>query len=127
MPVKGLYLCGSGAHPGGGVTGVPGMNAAREIAKDLNHRRIDDGEGEMKFGSIVPLLRMFDIPATRAFYIDYLGFSVDFEHRFEPELPLYMQVSRGACRLHLTQHHGDCCPGAPFASTAMMFSGCTRN
>jgi len=35
MPVAGLYLCGSGAHPGGGVTGVPGMNAAREIAKDL--------------------------------------------------------------------------------------------
>jgi phytoene dehydrogenase-like protein len=39
MPIKGLYLCGSGAHPGGGVTGVPGMNAAREIAKDLNRRR----------------------------------------------------------------------------------------
>jgi len=38
MPLKGLYLCGSGAHPGGGVTGVPGMNAAREIAKDLKHR-----------------------------------------------------------------------------------------
>ena len=35
MPVKGLYLCGSGAHPGGGVTGVPGHNAAREIARDL--------------------------------------------------------------------------------------------
>ena len=35
MPIVGLYLCGSGAHPGGGVTGVPGMNAAREIIKDL--------------------------------------------------------------------------------------------
>lgn len=35
MPVKGLYLCGSGAHPGGGVTGLPGRNAAREIVKDL--------------------------------------------------------------------------------------------
>ncbi|HET6781164.1 MAG TPA: hypothetical protein VFH67_03615, partial [bacterium] len=33
-PVRGLYLCGSGAHPGGGVMGAPGHNAAREILKD---------------------------------------------------------------------------------------------
>lgn len=35
LPLAGLYLCGSGAHPGGGVTGAPGHNAAREIIKDL--------------------------------------------------------------------------------------------
>ncbi len=34
-PVNGLYLCGAGTHPGGGVTGGPGANAAREIVKDL--------------------------------------------------------------------------------------------
>jgi phytoene dehydrogenase-like protein len=34
-PIRGLYLCGSGAHPGGGVTGAPGHNAAREILRDL--------------------------------------------------------------------------------------------
>ncbi len=33
-PVKGLYMCGAGTHPGGGVTGAPGHNAAREILKD---------------------------------------------------------------------------------------------
>jgi len=40
MPVKGLYLCGSGAHPGGGVTGIPGRNAAREIIKDARRSRM---------------------------------------------------------------------------------------
>jgi phytoene dehydrogenase-like protein len=39
MPVDGLYLCGSGAHPGGDVTGAPGANAAREILADLKRRR----------------------------------------------------------------------------------------
>jgi hypothetical protein len=35
MPVLGLYLCGSGAHPGGGVTGAPGHNAAQTVIADL--------------------------------------------------------------------------------------------
>jgi len=38
-PLAGLYLCGSGTHPGGGVTGVPGHNAAREILRDVRRRR----------------------------------------------------------------------------------------
>lgn len=37
-PIKGLYLCGAGTHPGGGVTGGPGSNAGREIIKDLKRR-----------------------------------------------------------------------------------------
>jgi phytoene dehydrogenase-like protein len=37
-PVRGLYLCGAGAHPGGGVTGAAGHNAAREILSDLRRR-----------------------------------------------------------------------------------------
>ena len=37
-PLKRLYLCGAGAHPGGGLTGLPGANAAREVARDLNRR-----------------------------------------------------------------------------------------
>ena len=36
MPLEGLYLCGAGAHPGGGVAGLPGRSAAREIQKDLD-------------------------------------------------------------------------------------------
>ena len=37
-PIPGLYMCGSGTHPGGGVTGAPGHNAAREILKDFRRR-----------------------------------------------------------------------------------------
>ncbi|HWK53751.1 MAG TPA: NAD(P)/FAD-dependent oxidoreductase [Hyphomicrobiales bacterium] len=39
LPLRGLYLCGAGAHPGGGVTGVPGHNAAREILRDARRGR----------------------------------------------------------------------------------------
>ena len=38
-PVERLYLCAAGAHPGGGVSGLPGHNAAREIARDLKRRK----------------------------------------------------------------------------------------
>jgi phytoene dehydrogenase-like protein len=37
-PLAGLYMCGSGTHPGGGVTGLPGHNAAREVVRDLKRR-----------------------------------------------------------------------------------------
>jgi phytoene dehydrogenase-like protein len=40
MPLAGLYLCGSGAHPGGGVTGAPGRNAAQEIIADFRRRKV---------------------------------------------------------------------------------------
>ena len=38
-PIAMLYLCGAGTHPGGGITGIPGANAAREIIKDLKVTR----------------------------------------------------------------------------------------
>jgi hypothetical protein len=59
-----------------------------------------------------PILRIFDEAKAREFYLDYLGFQVDWEHRFGDNFPLYMQVSRGACLLHLSEHHGDACPGS---------------
>ena len=59
-----------------------------------------------------PILRIFDEAKARAFYLDWLGFTVDFEHRFEPGTPIYMGISLGACKLHLSEHHGDGTPGA---------------
>lgn len=66
----------------------------------------------MEFRSPIPILRSFDEGKMRDFYLDFLGFSVDWTHRFSPDLPLYIQLSRGGCRIHLSEHHGDCCPGA---------------
>jgi uncharacterized glyoxalase superfamily protein PhnB len=61
---------------------------------------------------MTPILRIFDEAKAREFYLDFLGFQVDWEHRFEPDLPLYMQVSRDGCVLHLSEHYGDGSPGA---------------
>lgn len=60
----------------------------------------------------IPILRIFDVVKAREFYVDFLGFTVDWEHRFEPGLPLYLQVARAGLTLHLSEHHGDACPGS---------------
>jgi uncharacterized glyoxalase superfamily protein PhnB len=65
----------------------------------------------VKLGRVTPILRIFDEAKAREFYIDFLGFTVDWEHRFEPDLPLYMQVSKDDCVLHLSEHFGDGSPG----------------
>ena len=66
----------------------------------------------MSIGRTTPVLRVFDEQKAKDFYVDFLGFNVEWEHRFEDGLPLYLEVSRGDCAIHLTEHHGDCCPGA---------------
>ena len=64
------------------------------------------------FGAPTPILRSFDERRTKRFYVDFLGFEVEFEHRFEPGMPLYLGIRKGECRLHLSEHYGDAAPGA---------------
>ena len=66
----------------------------------------------MAFGKTTPILRIFDEAKAKEFCIEFLGFKVDWEHRFEAGLPLYMQISKDGCIIHLSEHHGDCSPGA---------------
>ena len=61
---------------------------------------------------IIPILRIFDEDKAKEFYVDFLGFEVDWEHRFEEDFPLYAQITKGNFHIHLTGHHGDCCPGS---------------
>lgn len=60
----------------------------------------------------IPILRSFDEAKAKAFYLDFLGFEVTFEHRFEPNTPLYMGIRRGDCHLHISEHFGDATPGS---------------
>lgn len=57
-----------------------------------------------------PILRIFDYIKTIEFYVDWLGFKIDWEDKPE-NTPSYMQVSLGNIVIHLSEHHGDCSPG----------------
>jgi len=66
----------------------------------------------VQFQGMVPVFRIFSLEKAREFYLDFLGCQVDWEHRFAPNAPVYMRVSRGGLVIHLSEHHGDCTPGA---------------
>lgn len=66
----------------------------------------------IKLGPVIPTLRIFDIAKAREFYLDFLGFTWDWEHRFDENAPVYAQVSRAGVVIHLTEHHGDGTPGS---------------
>jgi hypothetical protein len=54
--------------------------------------------------SAIPVLRMFDEAKAKAFYLDYLGFEIDWESRFSATAPLYLQIHLGDAILHLNGH-----------------------
>lgn len=65
----------------------------------------------MTFAAPIPILRSFDEAKTKEFYLDFLGFQIEFEHRFHDGAPLYMGVKKGDCVLHISEHFGDSVPG----------------
>lgn len=67
---------------------------------------------EIVFEHGIPVLRIFDVAKALEFYVDFLGFTLDWEHRYAPDLPLYAQVSRSGLVLHLSEHYGDGTPGS---------------
>jgi len=58
-----------------------------------------------------PILRIFDYDKAIEFYIHWLGFSINWEHHPE-NTPVYLEISLHDITLHLSEHHGDCSPGA---------------
>jgi hypothetical protein len=61
---------------------------------------------------VIPILRICDVRKAKAFCVDFLGFAVDWEHHFDDNSPAYMQLFRRGFVLHLSEHHGDGCPGS---------------
>jgi catechol 2,3-dioxygenase-like lactoylglutathione lyase family enzyme len=59
-----------------------------------------------------PIFRIFDVAKAKEFYLDFLGFTLEWEHRFGTQSPVYMQVSHAGFVLHLSEHYGDACPGS---------------
>jgi len=60
----------------------------------------------------IPVFRIFSVDKAMEFYCDFLGFELDWEHRFGENFPLYCQVSRSGMLMHLSEHAGDASPGA---------------
>lgn len=70
-----------------------------------------EAKPDIAFEQAVPIVRIFDVAKAHEFYLGFLGFTVDWEHRYGENFPLYTQVSRGGLRLHLSEHAGDATPG----------------
>lgn len=61
---------------------------------------------------LTPVLRTFDMAKLKEFYLEFLEMKEDWRHQFREDGPIYMQVSDGEFRLHLSEHNGDCTPGS---------------
>ena len=59
---------------------------------------------EFRIGSSIPVIRMLDEEKSRTFYVDFLGFAIEWEHRFSDTSPLYMQIRLGESVIHLNGH-----------------------
>jgi catechol 2,3-dioxygenase-like lactoylglutathione lyase family enzyme len=95
-------------------------DALELVAAQLGHRDWNTASaslgskshGGSRFVEPIPVLRSLDERKCRTFYCDFLGFDVDFEHRFGPTMPLYLGVVRGPVKIHLSEHRGDATTGS---------------
>ncbi|HEY6815460.1 MAG TPA: glyoxalase superfamily protein [Croceibacterium sp.] len=94
-------------------------DALELVAAQLGHRDWNTASAALdasepagpRFTESIPVLRSLDERKCRAFYCGFLGFAIDFEHRFAPHMPLYLGLVRGPVKLHLSEHRGDAVTG----------------
>lgn len=93
--------------------GYDGWNVLAAKIGEAEPETPGTGAGEaVRLRMGIPILRIFDEAKAREFYLGFLGFTMDWDHRFGPNMPLYMQVSRSGLQLHLSEHHDDASPGS---------------
>lgn len=88
------------------VAAVFGARDWNTLSAAIKNRRA------VRFERAIPVLRVFDQVKVEEFYLNFLGFKVDWDHQFEPNLPYYGQISRSDLIIHLSEHHGDGTPGS---------------
>jgi len=66
----------------------------------------------MTIQKVIPILRIFDYQKAVEYYVDWLGFRIEWEHVFEEGMPKYMEIVKDGLTIHLSEHHGDATPGA---------------
>lgn len=94
-------------------------DALELVAQQLGHRDWNTasaasggGIAGCEFTIAIPVFRSLDEARCRAFYCRFLGFAVEFEHRFDAALPLYLGLRLGPIQLHLSENPGDAVPGS---------------
>ncbi len=85
-------------------TGLSANGAAQAVGQDTTN----EVPQTPKCQQVIPTLRISDYRISKAFYAALLGFRVDWEHCFDPEMAVFMQVSRDGMAIYLTEHTSDC-------------------
>jgi hypothetical protein len=97
-------------------TGITHSRALEIVARQLGYRDWNTASAALDarggVGAPVPVLRSLDEARAREFYVEFLGMAIEWEHRFEPNSPLYMRLRRGSMVIDLSEHHGDGTPGS---------------
>lgn len=61
---------------------------------------------------IIPVFRIFDYSKAIEFYVNWLGFTINWKHFFDDNSPIYLEIELNEVLLHLSEHHGDGTPGS---------------
>lgn len=112
LRAKGVGVVGDPVDQGYGITVMLNLPGGVEVQLyEPRHPVAIQKPSSVPAQQVMPTLRISDYATRKAFYVEKLGFQIDWEHRFKPDFPVFMQVSRSGLAFFLTEHKGDCPAG----------------